>query len=214
MRKESRLLIKEIEDNFNSSVGDGSKRKIIENALKVFSKKGLAATRISDIALQAGFSQGFIYNHFKSKDDIFIEIVRLASSGGEYAVKQADKLNLCAADKIFCLTEAMLSEDSLSMEHFRLILLQATTGEAIPEQAIRIAKESAPKPIQALMKIIQEGQVQGDIINDDPIILAIAYFSFIQGLVITKLQTRNKELFPDAEMVLRFMRKKPADESI
>lgn len=45
--------------------------QILDAALQAFAAEGFAATRIDDIAQQAGLSKGGIYTHFKSKDDIF-----------------------------------------------------------------------------------------------------------------------------------------------
>jgi TetR/AcrR family fatty acid metabolism transcriptional regulator len=47
------------------------KAKILEAAIKTFSKNGLNNTKISDIAEEAAIGKGTIYEYFKSKDEIF-----------------------------------------------------------------------------------------------------------------------------------------------
>lgn len=47
------------------------KAKILEAAIKIFSKNGLNNTKISDIAEEASIGKGTIYEYFKSKDEIF-----------------------------------------------------------------------------------------------------------------------------------------------
>ncbi|MCJ7579035.1 MAG: TetR/AcrR family transcriptional regulator [Candidatus Aminicenantes bacterium] len=47
------------------------KGQILEAAIKVFSKKGLNNTKISDIAEEAAIGKGTLYEYFKSKDEIF-----------------------------------------------------------------------------------------------------------------------------------------------
>lgn len=47
------------------------KGQILEAAVKVFSKKGLNNTKISDIAEEAAIGKGTIYEYFKSKDEVF-----------------------------------------------------------------------------------------------------------------------------------------------
>ncbi len=49
------------------------KAKILEASIRVFSKKGLNNTKISDIAEAAAIGKGTIYEYFKSKDEIFKE---------------------------------------------------------------------------------------------------------------------------------------------
>jgi len=47
------------------------KANILEASIRVFSKKGLNNTKISDIAESASVGKGTIYEYFKSKDEIF-----------------------------------------------------------------------------------------------------------------------------------------------
>ena len=46
------------------------------SALKTFSENGYAATRLEDVARQAGVAKGTIYLHFKDKQALFEEMVR------------------------------------------------------------------------------------------------------------------------------------------
>jgi AcrR family transcriptional regulator len=50
--------------------------QIIDAALEVFGKKGLAKTRLEDIAVRAGVSKGTIYLYFENKEALFKEVVR------------------------------------------------------------------------------------------------------------------------------------------
>lgn len=50
--------------------------QIIEAALEVFGKKGLAKTRLEDIASRAGVSKGTIYLYFENKEALFKEMIR------------------------------------------------------------------------------------------------------------------------------------------
>lgn len=45
--------------------------EIIRAALEVFAQKGFSATRMEDIARQAGVSGGTIYRYFDNKEDVF-----------------------------------------------------------------------------------------------------------------------------------------------
>ncbi len=206
MSIQSEELEKKFIQGFEEMVEDTRIRQILLNAIEVFSKKGLAGTKIKDIAMKAGFSQGFVYNYFKSKDDIFTKIVDLATEGAENSVKYATELNGSPYERIFWLTEAFLSPDSIAMQHWRLIMLQVATSEAIPEEAKNIAKERIKRPFEHLIPIIVEGQNSGEIVKEDPLVLAITYFSIIQGLAISRIQSGKNVPFPSTEMVLSFLR--------
>ncbi|MBE1159220.1 TetR/AcrR family transcriptional regulator [Dyella acidiphila] len=51
--------------------------RLLEAAAVAIAKKGLAATSVEDIAAQAGYTRGAFYSNFKSKSDLFIELLRL-----------------------------------------------------------------------------------------------------------------------------------------
>lgn len=54
------------------------KERIIEETLKLFSVKGYMSTSTTDIIVAAGTSKGGFYNHFKSKEQLFREILSAA----------------------------------------------------------------------------------------------------------------------------------------
>jgi TetR/AcrR family transcriptional regulator, transcriptional repressor for nem operon len=54
------------------------KEKIVAEALRQFSTKGFLATSTVDIIQAAGTSKGGLYNHFKSKEQLFYEALSQA----------------------------------------------------------------------------------------------------------------------------------------
>ena len=52
--------------------------EILDAAYKLFAKRGYGATRIDDIAKQAGVAKGLILFYFKSKEEVFQAVVRRA----------------------------------------------------------------------------------------------------------------------------------------
>jgi len=70
------------------------KEKIIQESLRQFSTKGYMSTSINDLLEAVGTSKGGLYNHFKSKEDLFFTALiearniwrqrTLAASGQDY----------------------------------------------------------------------------------------------------------------------------------
>lgn len=50
--------------------------ELLEAALSCFVERGYAATRLEDVASQAGVSKGTLYLYFSSKDELFKAVVR------------------------------------------------------------------------------------------------------------------------------------------
>jgi AcrR family transcriptional regulator len=69
------------------------KERIVCESLKLFSLKGFLSTSTQDIMREAKTSKGGLYNHFKSKDDIFFAVL-------EEARKIWRQKNLQGLDKI------------------------------------------------------------------------------------------------------------------
>lgn len=56
---------------------DQTRQRLLEAAAVVIAKQGLAATSVEDIAAHAGYTRGAFYSNFTSKNDLFIELLRL-----------------------------------------------------------------------------------------------------------------------------------------
>lgn len=51
------------------------RHEIVGAAMRLFARKGFAATSVSDIIAESGLSAGAIYGHYKSKDDLIASAV-------------------------------------------------------------------------------------------------------------------------------------------
>jgi AcrR family transcriptional regulator len=56
--------------------GEESKRKLLQAAEELFAKKGYQSTKISEIVANAGLTQAAFYLYFKSKEDIFQQLLQ------------------------------------------------------------------------------------------------------------------------------------------
>jgi len=53
---------------------EARRRQILEAARRVFARRGFEGARISEVAKEAGVSEGTIYNYFRSKEDLLVHI--------------------------------------------------------------------------------------------------------------------------------------------
>lgn len=78
------------------------KERIIHESLRLFSLQGYLNTSVDDILSAAQASKGGMYNHFRSKDELFREVLKEAGSiwrakvleGVSKPEKQLDKIKL------------------------------------------------------------------------------------------------------------------------
>src|SRR5688572_9129734 len=60
------------------AVPSGSRRLILETALRLFEERGYSGTSIRDIAAACGLQGPTIYSHYPSKEHVLAELVRIA----------------------------------------------------------------------------------------------------------------------------------------
>src|SRR5215831_19542943 len=52
-----------------------TRRHLLEAAAIVFARNGFHGSTLDEVAATAGFSKGAVYSNFKSKDDLFLELL-------------------------------------------------------------------------------------------------------------------------------------------
>ncbi len=70
---------------------ENTKQKILDTALKLFSERGYDAVGVGEIAEEVGIKAPSLYNHYKSKQEIFDAIVEYVADKYE---KDTDKIDI------------------------------------------------------------------------------------------------------------------------
>lgn len=187
----------------NEEIREASKQNIKEAALHQFSQKGLFATRIKDIAEDAGISQGLLYRYYASKDQIFTDLIEEALDKMNEAVVYVHGLNVGAKKKILMALEELLSTIQTS-ERYRQtsrLITQAMNSTAIPENAQRTLDIKRDIPYQMFAEIMKQGQKEGTIVDGDPYTLAVLFWSTINGLAIFHATRVDSQPLPGKESI-------------
>lgn len=188
----------------NQKIKDERKEQILTHALRLFATKGLAATKISDIASASSMSQGLIYHYYRSKEDIFVELISGAFEKINAASLELERLPLSPPEKIRLALETLLQglTDNEDTGLYYLLIAVATASEAIPDEAKKVISEKNTAPYEVVTRIIREGQRDGSLKNFDAEALALVFWTSIKGLAIHKATHREKFKAPDPEILL------------
>jgi len=82
------------------------RRQLIDATINCIARKGLGGMTLSDVAREAGLSQGIVNLHFDSKDNLLAETLRhLAEEYGEQFTKALDKAPDAPAAKLLAILE-------------------------------------------------------------------------------------------------------------
>ena len=173
---------------------------------RLFAQKGVAGTGVQELAQSAGISVGLLYRHYKTKEELFDELVDFARIG----LSQLTECFLAAGDPLEILTSltedvaAQYREDSRFVEYM-LFLSQAMLAE--PQRpSVAALLEEDKRRADALAALIARGQQLGQFRSDDPHSLAFAYLSMFQGIGIFCSTMPGTLQVPAAEILLRILR--------
>jgi AcrR family transcriptional regulator len=190
----------------NQQLRDERREAILRAAREVFARKGLAATKISDIAAASDVSYGLVYHYFPSKEAVFATIVEGALRGTLALTAAALAREGTPWERLAWLCEEMLTGVRDDPEYY-LVILQAMTSEAMPAEVRAILARASPRIFEDLRALIRQGQEAGQVVAGDPAELAITYTSLISGLSVSRFVERGVEgPFPSIETVLRLLR--------
>jgi TetR/AcrR family transcriptional regulator, transcriptional repressor of bet genes len=83
--------------NFKRTASRAQRRQqLIDATIKCIARKGMGSTTLSDVAGEAGLSQGIVNLHFESKDNLLNETLRYIAD--EYKTQFNDALNKSGPD--------------------------------------------------------------------------------------------------------------------
>src|SRR5215831_19413678 len=137
---------------------------ILAAALVAFGENGYADTKLADIARRAGVSTSTVLRYFRSKDEIFREVVRSTLIGSlstrDDATGPAEEPS--AADAVRTLARRYWT----TMERPELVaIVRLAIGELprFPELAVFHATEALERFVRTLERIIEGGIARGEL---------------------------------------------------
>ena len=188
----------------NKKIHDERREKILHHALRLFSSKGLHATKISDIAEKAEMSHGLLYHYFRSKEEIFTELVRDAFEKMNSAAKGLEASDMSPREKIR-LAIIQLLRDIEEHEDFActiMLIAQAGVSEATPEEARTIIHKESSVPYEVMERIFRAGQLDGSIRLHDARELSLVFWTAIKGLALHKAVFGSDFKSPDPQVLM------------
>ena len=150
------------------------RRQILEAALAVFSRKGFHAANVSDVAAEAGVSQGTIYWYFESKEEL-LNAALLAFFGdfGEESFRAVEGCET-AEEKLRCLGRSMEGFSETAEGLFTLFLSYWSSSDKRDEVA-QMWAELLAEYKDLVVGIIEEGVRSGEFrpLDADSLVWAI-----------------------------------------
>jgi AcrR family transcriptional regulator len=188
----------------NQKIKEERREQILSSALLLFARRGLSATKISDIAAALGISQGLLYHYYRSKEEIFVELIRRAFERINAASLALENLALPPREKITMAIEKLLQglNEYEDTGRYHLLIALASVSETIPAEAKMIIQNESAIPYDVMTRIFREGQKDGSIKNYDAQDLSLVFWTSIKGLAIHKAVQGDKFKSPDPHILM------------
>jgi AcrR family transcriptional regulator len=157
------------------------RQQILSAALTVFSQKGYHATNVSDVAAQAGVSQGTIYWYFESKEALFTAaLLWFFEDFGAEASAVVEK-GETASEKLRALARSM-QEFAKGAEGLFTLFVGFWASSSSPEKSGQFWVDLLREFNDLLTGIVDEGVRQGEFKPVDAEALVWALLASYDGL--------------------------------
>jgi AcrR family transcriptional regulator len=183
--------------------GEERKKRIIETAMKVFSKKGFQGAKTKGIAKAAGVSEAMIFKYFKNKNDLYNSIISTINSNMKDHPKeigiQSQVSNLSTVLKKFVLH--IIDHTEKDPGFIRLMLYSSLEERKIMNDFVRTHLSGAR---EAFTELIEKGIKRGEYRQLNPKLVFRIFEYLMSGYCIEQfVLEKNKPL--DKEEVAETM---------
>ena len=157
------------------------RRQILDAAVRVFARQGFHATRVSDIADEAGVAYGLVYHYFSSKEQVMNELFSERWSLLLSAISEADSGAASPRDKLGQVAAFIVDSYRHDPELMKVIIVEVTRAA---NSFGRTHLAEIRRAYEGIAKIVAEGQEQGAFRLDvDPDFASMSFYGAIEQLL-------------------------------
>jgi TetR/AcrR family fatty acid metabolism transcriptional regulator len=157
------------------------RRQILDAAVRVFARQGFHATRVADIADEAGVAYGLVYHYFRSKDEVLNELFAERWSLLLQAIEEADKAGGPQRARLAAVAAFIIDSYRHDPELMKVIIVEVTRA------ANSFGRTHLPeirRAYEGIAKIVADGQEAGAFRSDiSPLFASMAFYGAIEQLL-------------------------------
>jgi len=166
----------------------GTRARILDAALQIFSAKGFHNTKLDEIVAEASISKGSIYFHFPNKEKLFIALVDQFASLIERRAKAAIEGEAHGMARVQAALEAVLETFAKYRAPAKLLLVQATgLGTVFESKRLEVNNRFA----RLIHTYLDEAVADGSIAPVNTQVVAQAWMGAIYNVVIQWVYTNE-----------------------
>ena len=137
------------------------RRQILDAAVRTFAHKGYHATRVGDIAEEAGVAYGLVYHYFDSKEDVLETVFRETWTELLEAIHAVEESEEPAGEQLRQVTAILLRSWRRQPDLVRVLVREVARS---PEVQRRV--DELGEIFRAIERIVARGQSDGEFRGD------------------------------------------------
>jgi TetR/AcrR family fatty acid metabolism transcriptional regulator len=170
------------------------RQQILAAAVKVFATKGFHASRVGDIAEEAGIAYGLVYHYFASKEDLLETIFRTTWTEMLARVREVEEAGVPASEAVRQVTALLLRTWRRDADLVRVLVREVTRNQHVQREV-----EEISDAMDALERIVRRGQETGEFRSElDPRLAAVVFYGALEevltGWVLGQLPDRDEDI--------------------
>ncbi len=144
-----------------SNAQEEKRRLLLDAAVHVFARKGYHASRVGDIAEEAGVAYGLLYHYFDSKEEVLRRVFRETWRALIETIRSVEESGDSAPEQLRKIGEILLRSWRRNPDLVRVLVLEVTRSPHLREEIDEIVESFAE-----IQKIVERGQADGSIRAD------------------------------------------------
>ena len=136
---------------------EDKRRLLLDAAIRVFARKGYHASRVGDVAKEAGVAYGLLYHYFGSKEEVLETIFRETWAAMLEAARGIEATETPARERVRKVAAVVLGSWKANPDLIRVLIREVTRSPHIQQEIAEISQA-----FDVLERIVKQGQDAGE----------------------------------------------------
>lgn len=185
--------------------GEERRAQILKTACSLFAKKGYDKVTTKQIAAKIGVSEALIFQHFSSKEKIFIELFKKWSEMVKIPVA-LEIVNNSAIETLKKFAEDTIQKHWSGNQRDMELIRAIASNYIYRDKSHKAILEGSDLVRDTILPVIEMGQKTGEIRKGDPLILASSYNAWLYGVSWMKENFPKTFEVPPVDLCLDMLR--------
>ncbi len=160
------------------------RRQILDAALEVFAERGYEGASVAAIAERCRLSKGLVYFYFRSKEDLFVRVVRRKFAELYHKLRAVERQSGPFEERLERLLATQLAYYRENQAFYKLLSAIGSELPALTPAFQARVRSHSERELRLFRRAIEEGLRQGAFQGDDPDKLVHALGGLIHGLAL------------------------------